>query len=172
MRRPNFKYSTKFQSETVRPACVQTDCVCSAWAEAHASVSYHKNSKIQIYFVITNISVMLQISRGWKSLPRGVTTRSVASRKVANREVRTKGSETAKSGTDEQKVHKRHYEKDEYPQQYDVQHQQSNADSSQRWFSWCRCTRDWMKENALTRGGLGIDSVSICQEVSRGHSTL
>ena len=28
-----------------------------------------------------------------------------------------------------------------------------------------------MKENALTRGDLGIDSFSMCQEVSRGHST-
>ena len=28
-----------------------------------------------------------------------------------------------------------------------------------------------MKEDAITWGGLGIDSVSICQEVSRGHST-
>jgi len=28
------------------------------------------------------------------------------------------------------------------------------------------------KESVLTRGGLGIDSVSMCQEVSRGHSTL
>jgi len=27
-----------------------------------------------------------------------------------------------------------------------------------------------MKEYALTRGGLGIDSVSMSQEVSRGHS--
>ena len=39
----------------------------------------------------------------------------------------TEGSETAKSGTDEQKRHKRHEEKDEYPHQYDVQNQQSNA---------------------------------------------
>jgi hypothetical protein len=28
-----------------------------------------------------------------------------------------------------------------------------------------------MKEEALTRGGLGIDSVSMNQEVSRGHSS-
>jgi hypothetical protein len=41
----------------------------------------------------------------------------------------TEGSETAKSGTDEQKRHKRHEEKDEYPQQYDVLGQQSNADA-------------------------------------------
>lgn len=36
---------------------------------------------------------------------------------------------TAKSGTDEQERHKRHDEKDEYPQQYDVLGQQSNADA-------------------------------------------
>ena len=29
-----------------------------------------------------------------------------------------------------------------------------------------------MEESALTRGGLGIDSFSMRQEVSRGHSTL
>jgi len=29
---------------------------------------------------------------------------------------------------------------------------------------------DWRKENVLTRGDLGIDSVSMSQEVSRGHS--
>ena len=28
-----------------------------------------------------------------------------------------------------------------------------------------------MKEKALTGGGLGIDSVSMSQEVSRGHSS-
>jgi len=44
----------------------------------------------------------------------------------------TEGSKTAKSGTDEQEVHRRHKEKDEYPQQYDVQNQQSNADSFER----------------------------------------
>ena len=35
----------------------------------------------------------------------------------------------------------------------------------------CRYGRDRMKEDALTWGGLGIDSFSMCQEVSRGHST-
>lgn len=66
----------------------------------------------------------------WVKVPsRGVTTRSVASRKVANCEVRTEGSETAKFGTDEQEIHKRHEEKDEYPHQYDVRSQQSNADA-------------------------------------------
>jgi hypothetical protein len=43
----------------------------------------------------------------------------------------TEGSEPAKSGTDEQKRHKRHEEKDEYPQQYNVQNQQSNAGTFQ-----------------------------------------
>jgi hypothetical protein len=31
----------------------------------------------------------------------------------------------------------------------------------------CRCDRDRQKEKALTGGGLGIDSVSMRQEVSR-----
>ena len=34
-----------------------------------------------------------------------------------------------------------------------------------------RCRRNRRKEYALTWGGLGIDSFSICQEVSRGHSS-
>ncbi len=34
-----------------------------------------------------------------------------------------------------------------------------------------RCRRDRRKEYALTWGGLGIDSVSMRQEVSRGHSS-
>lgn len=75
---------------------------------------------------------MILFSSGCKSLPRGVTNRSVASRKVVLGNQDTEGSEPAKSGTDEQEVHKRHSEKDEYPQQYDVQSQQSNADSSRR----------------------------------------
>jgi len=40
---------------------------------------------------------------------------------VVYREVCTEGSRTAKVCTDEQKVHKRHNNKDEYPQQYEVQ---------------------------------------------------
>jgi len=35
----------------------------------------------------------------------------------------------------------------------------------------CRFRSDWMKEDVLTRGGLGIDSVSMSQEVSRGRSS-
>jgi len=34
-----------------------------------------------------------------------------------------------------------------------------------------RDRRDWMKEKAFTGGDLGIDSVSMGQEVSRGHSS-
>ena len=69
----------------------------------------------------TNTGVLFQISSRCKSYPRGLTTRSVASRKVVLGNQSTGGSETAKSGTDEQKVHKRHSNKDEYPQQYEVQ---------------------------------------------------
>ena len=46
---------------------------------------------------------------------------SLVRRKVVYREVYTEGSMTAKVCTDEQKVHKRHSNKDEYPQQYEVQ---------------------------------------------------
>ena len=41
--------------------------------------------------------------------------------KVVYREVCTEGSHTAKVCTDEQKLHKRHNNKDEYPRQYEVQ---------------------------------------------------
>ena len=34
-----------------------------------------------------------------------------------------------------------------------------------------RCSRDRHKGIYLTEGGLGIDSVSMHQEVSRGHSS-
>ena len=75
---------------------------------------------------------VLQIYFQWVKVPAcGLTTRSVVSRKVANCEVGTEGSETAKSGTDEQERYKRLREKDEYPQQYDVRNQQSNADVPQ-----------------------------------------
>ena len=72
---------------------------------------------------------MLQINFQRVKVPsRGLTTRSVASRKLVWGDPFSEGSETAKSGTDEQKRHKRHIEKDEYPQQYNVRSQQSNAD--------------------------------------------
>ena len=35
----------------------------------------------------------------------------------------------------------------------------------------CRCIRNRRKEYVLTWGGLGIDSVSMSQEVSRSHSS-
>ncbi|MFA5772954.1 MAG: hypothetical protein WC974_09515 [Thermoplasmata archaeon] len=35
----------------------------------------------------------------------------------------------------------------------------------------CRFRRHWKKGKALTGGGLGIDSLSMSQEVSRGHSS-
>ena len=51
---------------------------------------------------------------------------SLARGKVVYREVCTEGSQTAKVCTDEQKVHKRHSNKDEYPQQYKVQNSVQN----------------------------------------------
>ena len=74
------------------------------------------------------------------------------------REVSTEGSEPAKSGTDEQKRNKRH-----------------NCSGKQALLceapripkeQLCRFRRDWMKEKALTRGGLEVE---MLQEVSRGH---
>ncbi len=73
----------------------------------------------------------------------------------------TEGSQTAKSGTDEQEVHKRHGVRGKQAQHCKAQRIQT--------LTLCRCNRHRMKERALTGGGLGIDSVSMCQEVSRGH---
>ena len=87
---------------------------------------------------------------------------TLASRKVANRDVSTEGSETAKSGTDEQKRDMRHNCSGEQALLCEAQRTPKEQ--------LCRFRRDWMKEEALTRGGLGIDSVSMRQEVSRGHS--
>ena len=80
------------------------------------------------------------------------------------REVCTEGSETAKSGTDEQELNMRHNRTDEVAQHTDVQAQEVK-------YLLCRFSRHRRKEKALTGGGLGIDSVSMCQEVSRGHSS-
>ena len=82
---------------------------------------------------------------------------------MVNREVYTEGSKTAKSGTDEQERHKRLINEDKQAHLCDVQRLQKLFIS--------RCRSDWMKGKALTRGGLGIDSVSMSQEVSRSHST-
>ena len=52
---------------------------------------------------------------------RGVVPEALARRKLVKGDFGSEGSETAKVCTDEQKVHKRHNNKDEYPQQYEVQ---------------------------------------------------
>lgn len=93
--------------------------------------------------LIENCKSVLQINFQWVKVPsRGLTTRSVASRKLVWGDLYSEGSETAKFGTDEQEVHKRHKEKDEYPHQYDVRGQQSNADTPKSDFSLCRCIGD------------------------------
>ncbi|MBW8050755.1 MAG: hypothetical protein FVQ77_10565 [Cytophagales bacterium] len=82
---------------------------------------------------------------------------------MVSREGYTEGSETAKPGTDEQEVHKRHT----------VMGKQAHLCNARPLpkMAVCRCTRHRVKDNALTWGGLGIDSVSMRQEVSRGHSS-
>jgi hypothetical protein len=79
----------------------------------------------------------------------GVVPEALASRKVVYREVSTEGSETAKSGTDEQKRDMRQ----------DCSGKQTLHCKAQRIQEgqFCRFRRDWKKEKALTRGGLGID---------------
>ena len=105
----------------------------------------------------------MNFSRGCKSLMRGVVSEALASRKVVYCEVSTEGSETAKSGTDEQERHMRLRNEDKQSHHCNVQSIKPSFSS--------RCRSHWMKEEALTRGGLGIDSVSMNQEVSRGHSS-
>ena len=92
---------------------------------------------------------------------RGVVSEALASRKVVWGDPCTEGSETAKFGTDEQKRHKRHICLGEQPQLCEALRIQRKQ--------VCRCRRHRRKEEALTGGGLGIDSVSMSQEVSRGH---
>ena len=94
---------------------------------------------------------------------RGVVSEALASRKVVYCEVSTEGSETAKSGTDEQERHMRLQKEDKQTHHCNVRSIKPSICS--------RCRRHWTKERALTRGGLGIDSVSMSQEVSRGHSS-
>jgi len=76
---------------------------------------------------------------------RGVISEALASRKVVYREVCTEGSEPAKSGTDEQKRHKRQIYSGKQPRS-------CNAPKQREYIG--RCRRDWMKEKALTGGGL------------------
>jgi hypothetical protein len=64
-------------------------------------------------------------------------------------EVCTEGSETAKSGTDEQKRYMRH-------KYLGKQAHLCNTQRKQKEYL-CRYRRNWMKEKALTGGGLGID---------------
>lgn len=75
---------------------------------------------MQLFFRIPKACCTIY-SNGCKSQSSGLTTRNVASRKLVGGNSYSEGSETAKFGTDEQKVHKRHKEKDEYTQQYNVQ---------------------------------------------------
>ena len=93
----------------------------------------------------------------------GEIAKALASRKVAGREAYTEGSEPAKSGTDEQKRDMRHGWTGEQALLCDAQRLQK--------VQVCRFRRDWTKEDVLTRGDLGVDSVSRSQEVSRGHSS-
>jgi hypothetical protein len=58
-------------------------------------------------------------------------TEPLASCKVVDCEVGTEGSEPAKICTDEQKLHRRHNNKDEYPQQYEVQNSVLNMLANQ-----------------------------------------
>ncbi len=73
----------------------------------------------------------------------------------------SEGSQTAKSGTDEQKLHMRLIK---------MGKRTHHCNALNLIVLVSRCSSDWRKEKALTRGGLGIDLVSMSQEVSRGHS--
>ena len=98
-------------------------------------------------------------AREWKSLKRGGSSEVLASGKVAWSDPYTEVSQTAKLGTDEQKLYKRHNERDEHAQQCEVQNDCS---------SLCRCSSHTAKAIHLTGGGL-----LVCLdkgEVSRGHS--
>ena len=89
--------------------------------------------------------------------------KALASRKMVWGDPYTEGSETAKVGTDEQEVHKRHISVGKQAHLCKAQRIQKAEVG--------RCTSDRQKEKALTGGDLGIDSVSMRQEVSRGYSS-
>lgn len=74
------------------------------------------------------------------------------------------GSETAKVGTEEHEQDRRHDKTDEISQLIEVPRQEAQILS-------CRSGRHRRKESVLTGGGLGIDLISMRQEVSRGHSS-
>ena len=123
-------------------------------------VSIRKNSKIQI--LVLNTSFFYKISRCARIFPEGVSPfprnrdkherlkpESLARGKVVYREVCTEGSQTAKSGTDEQERYMRH-------SCLGKQAHLCNALRLQE-RQLCRYRRHRRKEEALTRGGLGID---------------
>jgi hypothetical protein len=93
----------------------------------------------------------------------GVVSEALASGKVDWGDPYTKGSQTATSGTDEQKRYMRLYNTDKQTHLCNVQRTPKGL--------YSRYRSDWTKGIALTRGGLGIDSVSMSQEVSRGRSS-
>ena len=78
-------------------------------------------------------------------------------------EVYTEGSETAKPGSNEQELNKRLVKPDEVAHHADVRRIPKGLAG--------RFSGYWVKECVLTWGGLGIDSISMSQEVSRGHSS-
>ena len=90
-------------------------CICRTPPE-----SFSNSSKVQIWTTKTNFRGVI-FPEGASPLRADWNPESLASCKVVYREVCTEGSMTAKVCTDEQKVHKRHSNKDEYPQQYEVQ---------------------------------------------------
>ena len=96
-----------------KPLCVP--CICRTHPE-----SFSNSSKIQISVYEPSFRGVI-FPEGASPLRADWKPESLASCKVVYREVYTEGSRTAKVCTDEQKVHKRHNNEDEYPQQYEVQ---------------------------------------------------
>ena len=100
-------------SHIFKPLCVP--CICRTHPE-----SFSNSSKIQISVYEPSFRGVI-FPEGASPLRADWKPESLASCKVVYREVYTEGSRTAKVCTDEQKVHKRHNNEDEYPQQYEVQ---------------------------------------------------
>ena len=102
-----------FSPPDAKPLCVP--CICRTHPE-----SFSNSSKIQISVYEPSFRGVI-FPEGASPLRADWKPESLASCKVVYREVYTEGSRTAKVCTDEQKVHKRHNNEDEYPQQYEVQ---------------------------------------------------
>ena len=120
--------------------------VCALHEQCTPTSMLEKKLKNTNFSLVAEVGVIFP--EGANPLCAGVTPEALASRKVVYCEVCTEGSETAKSGTDEQERYMRH-------NCLGKQAHLCNALRLQE-KQLCRYRRNWRKEEALTRGDLGV----------------